>query len=94
MTLATKLGGVTIVRASMLPKGTIYVADDVYEMLTQTPEEAQKHHEEQMAYVTKTAAAIHELANKRKDEHRACSQPGCVYPAPWGSMECLLHLKP
>lgn len=26
--------------------------------------------------------------------HRSCSQPGCVYPAPWGSKECLLHLKP
>lgn len=35
------LGGIQIFRSSMLPPNSIFVSDDIYELLNSTPEERQ-----------------------------------------------------
>ncbi|QKL07430.1 hypothetical protein GEV41_13690 [Pseudomonas putida] len=57
--------GITVIRSTILPNKTMYVSADVYDLLTQSPEEAERKHAELMARAEQFA----DMVRRAKEKH-------------------------
>ncbi|HDS1811557.1 TPA: hypothetical protein QEM79_002296 [Pseudomonas putida] len=57
--------GITVIRSTTLPNKTMYVSADVYDLLTQGPEEVDRQHAELMARAEQFSDIVRRAKEKR-----------------------------